>query len=297
MSQLFSTMPEDFDEFWAEVAHEAQSVRLDYHRSLRKDFPLDGFVVERLEFTSVGNRRISGWFAYPEGARRLPGFVWIPPYGRESLLPNSYGTREGFTSLSFNLHGEDAFHQEKYVPARGYFAEGAGSPQTFVFKTLVQHVMVGARVLQAQIETDEDKVAAMGMSQGAGLAIWAGAHSPVIKAVAADMPFLGSMTTALGRNAYRYPLKELVDFMEREPLGPEKVRHTLSYFDTVHQASRCKVPTLVSAGLKDPSVRPETVEAIVAALPGEHRHVIYDWGHDWHPEMIGNNRDWLLAHL
>ena len=63
--------------------------------------------------------------ARPGRSRRAPGFVWIPPYGRESLLPNAYGTREGFVSLSFNFFGHEAFHQEKYVTARG--SKGTGS--------------------------------------------------------------------------------------------------------------------------------------------------------------------------
>jgi hypothetical protein len=24
---------------------------------------------------------------------------------------------------------------------------------------------------------------------------------------------------------------------------------------------------------------------------------VYDWGHDWHPEMVETNRDWLLSHI
>ena len=31
--------------------------------------------------------------------------------------------------------------------------------------------------------------------------------------------------------------------------------------------------------------------------PREKNLVEYDWGHDWHPEMVENNRRWLLDHL
>ena len=297
MSSAKPYVPDDFDEFWATAVEEARRVPLNFHRSLRNDYHLDGFVVERLSFDSVAGARVSGWFAFPEGGRRLPAFVWVPPYGRESLLPNEYGTRQGMASLSFNLHGHDAFHQEKYVPARGYFASGASRPGPWIFRTMFQHVYVGLRVLQAQIEVDEDRIGAAGMSQGAGLSIWAGAHCNIVKTVVADMPFLACMPQTLSRNAYRYPLKELVDFMEREPLGRETVMHTLSYFDTLNQATRCNVPTLVSRGLKDPAVRPETVQAVFDALPGTKELVTYDWGHDWHPDMVDTNRNWLLQHF
>lgn len=286
-------MPEDFDEFWDETVFEATQVGLDFHRSLSNDFELPGFRVEKISFLSVQDRVVHGWMAVPEGARRLPGFVWVPPYGRESLLPNDYGTRPGHVSLSFNLHGLEAFHQEKYTPANGYFAEGAGSPETWIFRRMFQDSYMAVRVLQAQIEVDEDNLAAMGMSQGGGLSIWLGAWCPLIKKVCADMPFLGGINKSLVAEVYRYPLKELADCMNEIPLGHERIMNTVSYFDTMNQATRCKVPTHVSLGLKDPAAKPATVRAIYDALVGEKHLEVLDWGHDWHPSMIENNLNWL----
>lgn len=289
--------PDDFEDFWLGAVEPAMQAKLNYHRSLSNDFDLPGFRVERIDFSGIGGEQLSGWIAYPPGARRLPSFVWVPPYGRESLLPNAYGTREGFASLSLNFFGHDAFHQEKYTPSRGYFGEGAGDPVHWIFRTMFQNAVIATRVLQAQPEADEDRIAAMGMSQGAGISIWLGAWCPIIRAVCADMPFLANIRVALERNVYRYPLKELVDAMESLPLGRERISHMLAYFDTMNQATRCAVPTLLSRGLKDPSVRPETVQAVFEALPGVKQMQTYDWGHDWHPDMIETNRKWLLRYL
>lgn len=290
--------PEDFDEFWSVAKAEVAEAPLDYHRSLTNDFALDGFIVETLRFRGVRGEELHGWLAYPHGGRRLPSFVWVPPYGRESLLPNRYGTRDGFCSLSLNFFGHGAFYQEKYTPSRGYFAQGVDDPTTWIFRDMIQNAMMAARVLQAQTEADEDRIGAMGMSQGAGLSIALGAHSPVIKAVCADMPFLGGRHYILSRNAYRYPLKELIDFADSIPMGLDRVKYTLSYFDTLNQATRCTVPTHVSLGLKDPACRPESVEGVFEALATP-RKVLrrYDVGHDWFPDMVENNRQWLLENL
>lgn len=290
-------LPEDFEAFWHETVAEAFGVPLDYHRSLGNDFDLPGFEVQTLEFRGMGGRRLNGWIAYPPGARRLPSFVWLAPYGRESKLPDAYGTREGFTSLSFNFHGESPFHQEKYVTSRGYFAEGAESPESWVFRRMLQDAVIATRVLQAQVEADEDRIGAMGMSQGGGMSVWLGAWCPIIKAVCADMPFLANIWEQLTGNVYRYPLKELFDYMEELPVGEARVQNTVSYFDTVGQASVCHRPTQVSLGLKDPASRPENVRAVFDALPGSKELREYNWGHDWHPEMISNNRRWLLDHM
>ncbi len=154
-------VPEDFDEFWAEAKTEADAVPLDFNRSLTNAFDLPGFKVEAIAFRSVEDRTLHGWLAYPPEARRLPGFLWIPPYGQESLLPNEYGTRAGMVSMSFNFFGHGSFHQEKYSPGRGYFANGAGDPHTWIIRTMVQDCLIALRVMQAQIEVDEERLAAM----------------------------------------------------------------------------------------------------------------------------------------
>jgi cephalosporin-C deacetylase len=297
MSEISPYIPEDFDEFWNEAVAEATAVPLNFHRSLTNDFTIPGFKVESFEFESIGGRKLSGWLAYPPGARRLPAFIWIPPYGRESMLPNAYGTRPGHVSLSFNFFGYGAFHQEKYVAGQGYFAEGAESPETWIFRRMFQDAMIATKVLQAQVEVDENRIAAMGMSQGGGMSIWLGAWCPIIKAVCADMPFLGGMNRTLAGKVYRYPLKELTDFMENVPLGEARVLNTVSYYDTINQATRCAKPTQISLGLNDPAARPDVVRAIFDAVPGKKIQRTYDWGHDWHPDMIVNNQDWLNENL
>ncbi len=290
-------VPEDMESFWLETASEAKSARLDYRRSMSNDFDLPGFRVERIEFLGMHEAQLHGWIAAPEGARKAPGFLWVPPYGRESLLPNEYGTREGLVSMSFNFFGHDAFHQETYRMERGYFSEGIEDPESFIFRTMFQNAYIAARVFQAQIEVDEDRIGVAGMSQGAGISIWLGAWCSIIKAVCADMPFFGAMNDTLRKQVYRYPLKEITDHADTIPLGIERVLHTVSYFDTLNQATFCKVPTHVSLGEKDPSCRPPVVESIYKALPGSKELHRYEIGHDWFPDMVPNNRNWLLANL
>lgn len=293
MIELPYSVPEDLSSFWNGVAEEAFKAPLEMTRSVSNDFDLQGFRVETLSFVGILGNRIHGWIAVPDGVRHAPGLLWIPPYGRESVLPNSYSTRPGYVSLSFNFHGESAFHQEKYVIARGYFADGADSPETWIFKTMFQNAVLASRVLQAQIEVDETKIGAMGISQGAGMSIWLGAWNPIIKSVCADLPFLGAVGDTLLNAVYRYPLKEIRDFMDSIPIGEARVLNTLSYYDTVFQAQMAKVPVQVTLGLKDPACRPPTVREIYEAIPTEKRLLEIDWGHDYHPSMIESNLEWF----
>jgi len=297
MTGLEPYVPEDFRDFWTAVTDEALAAPLDGHRSIADEDALDSHRVEVISFRGMSGDTRHGWLATPRSLRHVPAFLWVPPYSRWSMPPNQYGTRPGFASLSFNFFGESAFHHETYHPSRGYFADGARHPSTWIFKTMYQDAVLAARFLAVQTEVDEDRMAAMGMSQGAGISIWLGAWWKRIRAVCADMPFLGGMPWVFDRPVLRYPLKELSDFMDEIPLGKETVLHTLSYYDTVNQATECKVPTLVTLGLKDPAVRPEQARAVFEALRGEKELVELDWGHDWHPSMVDRNQVWLLRHL
>ncbi|MCX7800500.1 MAG: acetylxylan esterase [Fimbriimonadales bacterium] len=289
--------PEDLESFWREVGREAAEARLWYRRDLNPRRLDSGHLVETIAFQGVAGEELFGWFAYPEGDRRVPGFLWLPPYGRSTMPPNEFGTRKGFASLSFNHFGLPAGHEERYRPSQGYFAAGIDAPETWIFRRMVQNAYVAARVLQALVEVDEDRIGAMGMSQGGGMAVWLGAICPIVKAVCADMPFLCQTHRIEKRDLLRYPIKELQDYADSVPLGYERVSYTLSYFDTVHVASLCRVPVQVSLGERDPASRPERVEALYDALPEPKRLVRYPVGHEWTLEMAEANREWLRWHL
>lgn len=271
---------------------------LEFHRDLDPQVGETGHLIETFTFKGIHGQTLHGWYAYPqEVASRLPAFLWVPPYGQESVLPNKYGTREGMVSLSFNFHGHPAFYQRKYVREEGYFSIGGLDPHTWKFKSMYQNAVIALRVLRSMPEVDEDRLASCGMSQGAGISIWLGAWCSMVKAVCADMPFLGGLKHLLSTQVYRYPLKELVDLMEGEPLGEERLMHTLAYFDTLNQAQHCKVPTLVSLGEKDPAVRPIQAQSIYKELAGIRKLIDYPGGHDWDPAMVQNNLEWLTKYL
>ena len=213
------------------------------------------------------------------------------------MLPNEYGTRIGYASLSFNFFGESAFHQEEYTPERGYFAEGVDSRENWIFREMFMNAVLATRMLSELDGVDGNRVGAAGMSQGGGIAIWLGAWCGLVKAVVADEPFLGGMPFVLSATSFRYPLKELTDFAFESPEAEMRVRKTLSYYDTMNQATQCRVPTRVTLGLKDPAVKPAQARAVYKALPGVKELEELDWGHDWHPRMADGGKQWFDRYL
>lgn len=299
MNLLAPSPPVDLESFWNRVVFEADSHPLEFEVKAQSEQYAPDHIVNTIEFTGISGQVRHGWVALPKRfVQPVPGFLWVPPYSRWSMLPNQYGTRPGFASLSFNFFGESAFHQEVYKPERGYFAEGIESPETWIFREMAQNAIVASRILESLPEVDSNRLASMGMSQGGGISIWLGAFLPRIRAVVADMPFLGGMRWALDpKNVYRYPLKEVTDVMALSPQNEAMVRKTISYFDTVNVGSFCQKPTRVTLGLRDPAVKPEQARAVFEALAGEKELEEIDFGHDWHPQMVSGGTEWLKRHL
>ena len=290
-------LPEGFLAFWEDTVREADLSDLDYSRSVQSEVSRDGFQIDLVDFKGVSGDVVHGWFACSEGSIMNPAFVWLAPYGRWSMTPNEYGTRQGFCSLSFNYFGESAFHEETYAPERGYFADGIGDPETWVFRRMFQDSVIACRVLAELEEANAARVGAAGLSQGAGIAIWLGAMARNVKCVCADLPFCAARPVVFAEDVRRYPLKEVADYMAESEENRERAMRTMAFFDTVNLATMCEVPTLVTVGLKDPFVKPFEVRSVYEALAGEKRLDKIDGGHDWHPSMVERNRDWLLGHL
>lgn len=286
--------PEGFLAFWEETTAQAMAAPLDWQLVPQFEIKREGFGIRRIKFRGIEGGTLWGWVAEPVGVDRGPGFLWIPPYSRWSMLPNEYGTREGCTSLSLNFFGEDSFHQEVYTPSRGYFAHGAESPETWVYRRMYQDAVIAFRILGLLDSVNRNRMAACGMSQGAGMAIWMGAFCPGVECVCADMPFLGAIHWVLHEGkVHRYPLKELIDWRGEMDNRAHELDRTLGFFDTAIVAGHCRVPVQLTLGLKDPAVKPVQVEAVFARLAGEKALDRLDWGHDWHESMVERNHAWM----
>ncbi len=295
---LFSpSLPSGFAEFWAETLDEAMEAPLLFERRAQGEVDREGFLIDVFSFRGIDGRTLYGWFAYPKYTTLSPGFLWLPPYGRWSMMPNEYGTRAGFASLSLNYFGEHAFHSESYKPERGYLTEGIESPSTWVFRRIVQDSVLAARVMASMPEVDAGRIGSMGMSQGGGLSVWLGAFCPLVRCVVGDMPFGAARPLVFSRDIHRYPLRELIDWWGTSSEKKEQALRTMSYFDTVNMATQCAVPTLLTYGTKDPAVREYEVRSVYEALIGEKSIESIDWGHDWHESMVERNADWLRSHL
>ncbi|GIV11178.1 MAG: cephalosporin-C deacetylase [Fimbriimonadales bacterium] len=288
--------PADFEAFWRKAVQEAESTPVRYERvHLEQDDHLT-HAVYRLRWIGVDGRGREGWYAVPKIAPiPMPAVLYLPGYGVGTVPINENTMYDGLITFSINLHGYSVEPNVPYSPELGYFTRGIESPRHYIYRRIVQDSIVAMRVLAAQAEVNSNRLIAAGLSQGGGLAVMLGAWCSLTRCVVAELPALSYWEYLLGRPAWRYPIKEFTDYMERTGTPREAILETLQYYDAVNHAHFVRVPTQVSLALKDPGIRAPVVFSLYDALPNPKRLLIYeDLGHDWHPEMRHRLEEWAV---
>jgi len=291
--------PADFEGFWQAAAQEAQSAPLHFERVHQAGDDLPTHTVYRLRWAGMDRRGREGWYAVPRATTLpAPAVLYLPGYGVGTVPINENTAFEGLITLSINLHGYAVEPNVPYSPELGYFTRGIESPETYIFRRLLQESLLTMRVLAAQAEVDSRFLVAAGLSQGGGLAVMLGAWCPLTRCVVAELPALTYWEYLLGRTVWRYPIKEFQDYMEATGVSRDALLHTLQYYDAVNHAPYVRVPVQLSLALKDPGIRAPVVFSLYDALPQPKRLLIYeDHGHDWHPEMRLRLEQWARLHF
>ncbi|MCS7190852.1 MAG: acetylxylan esterase [Fimbriimonadales bacterium] len=291
--------PPDFEAFWRAAVAEVDAVPLRFERVHDESDDHPTHRVYRLRWMGIDKRGREGWYAVPRYAPLpAPAVLYLPGYGVGTVPINENTMFEGMVTFSINLHGYAVEPNVPYSPELGYFTHGIQSPQTYIYRRIVQDSLLAMRVLAAQAEVDSGRLVAAGLSQGGGLAVMLGAWCPLTRCVVAELPALSYWEYLLGRPAWRYPLKEFTDFMEMTATPREAILQVLQYYDAVNHAPYVRVPVQLSLALKDPGIRAPVVFSLYDALPKPKRLLIYEeWGHDWHPEMRLRLEEWAKQHL
>ena len=129
-----------------------------------------------------------------------------------------------------------------------------------------------------------DKIVISGISQGGGMSLastcLAGKLNLKIEASLIDVPFLCDYRRAVTITD-TYPYHQIARFCIAERTKENRVFETLSYFDGVFFAKRCKTKALFSTALMDMVCPPSTVFAAYNNYAGEKDIEVYTFnGHE-----------------
>lgn len=304
------TRPADFAAFWAGVKRELADVPVDWERLVGAGGETATHTIDWLRFSSLADTLVYGWLAVP---KRLPlttgnrGFLWLPGYSLGSPPPGPESLYPDTVTLGLNIHGNlpDMPYTHPSLSNDDYITAGIGSPETYIYRSVLGHCLRALDVLGAQPEVSENRLIAGGMSQGGGLALMAAALAPKVRLCLADMPWLCALPLALSlldrprykkMGAARYPDARglIADYADAHPEIADPIYQVYAYFDPLSHAADIRCPAQMSAGGRDPSCKPPTIYAVYNELICE-KEMLYlpTTGHDIVPAMHEAHWNWV----
>ena len=256
--------PDDFFEFWAETR--ALLVRTPPNPRLGMAVTTsDGNRITPIRFASLGGCDIQGFFIASEGAGgggRRPLIVTTHGYNSHCnpVLDARHVTACGADLLCFDVRGFGLSRTACAVDPAGYVLTGMTDPRTSILRGAVCDYVRAAEV-GALLQAGAGGMVFHGRSFGGALAIMAQVVAPRADYLVAAVPTFG-WTDGRRRLATDGSMREVNDYLERQPGEEVAVLRTLAYFDTVNFADRIGCDALVGVGMLDDVVPPATVYAI-----------------------------------
>ena len=276
----------DHGAFWEATMKLVASVPLLVRRE-PVEYPLTGLSVSEVTYDGLDGTPVKGWFILPNPVPtgRLPAVVRYHGHGWHRGFPSHHAAwaAMGFAVLAVDtrLQGNDT--GTKSGAAFGNCDAGVTlgllDRDTYYLRHTFTDACRAVGVAREMPEIDPGKVVVEGGSQGGGLSIAVAALVPDVSLCLADVPSYGWMEKRVFGRTGTY--SAVAGVLRRHPDWMEKACATLSYFDTMNLADRIRCPVLVSMGLKDPVVPPETVYAMYNRIRSEKRMEAYPFGeHD-----------------
>lgn len=254
--------PADFEEFWRATLKEAAqrdplvSVR-PVETGLRLTETWD------VTFRGFAGDPVRAWFSRPAKAPEpLPAIVEFAGYGRGRGLPHERLTwvNAGYAHLLMDNRGQGDQYGcggDTPDPQSGATAGGPGpavrgllAPQDHHHRRLITDAARSVDAVRALPGVDATRTAAVGNSQGGGLALAVAGLFPDLAAVLVTAPFLCGIRRALDLTDAG-PYGEIAAYLAVHRGAEAAAYRTLSYLEGISFARRAHAPAHFGVGLRD----------------------------------------------
>ncbi|MCF1593293.1 acetylxylan esterase [Streptomyces muensis] len=253
--------PADFDEFWHDTLKEA-----DEYEVLVACEPVETGLrlIETWDVTFRGfaGDPVRAWFSRPAGAGEpLPAVVEYAGYGRGRGLPHERLTwaNAGYAHLLMDNRGQgDQYGNGGATPdphatapgGPGPAVRGLLSPRDHHYRRLITDAVRAVEAVRALPGVDGARIAAVGNSQGGGLALAVAGLVPGLAALLVTAPFLCSIRRALDLTDAA-PYGEITAYLSVHRGAERAAYDTLAHMEGISFARRAHAPAHFGIGLRD----------------------------------------------
>lgn len=282
--------PDDFDDFWRTTLCEQARYPLDVRRA-RASTPLTLVDVFDVSFAGYAGDPVHAWLRLPkQHSAQLPAVVQFHGYasGRGHAIDDLTWVAAGYAQLVMDTRGQGAGHAPGATgdphgsgpAAPGFLTRGIENPRAYYYRRVFVDAVRAVHVARSLDEIDARRVAAVGNSQGGGIALAVAGLMPDVAAVYLQAPFLCDIRRATLLTDSE-PYAEITRYLRTHRRSVQQVFDTLAYFDGVGFAARAQAPAWFSAGLLDEICPPSTAFGAHAAYAGPKHIRLWDYnGHD-----------------
>ncbi|MCX3062944.1 acetylxylan esterase [Streptomyces beihaiensis] len=253
--------PADFDTFWR-----ATLAGADHPEPLLDVRPVDNglSLVDSWDVTFRGFAQdpVRAWYTRPAHTDEpLPAVVEFAGYGRGRGLPHSRLTwaNAGYAHLLMDNRGQgDQYGDGGATPdphaaapgGPGPAVRGLPDPHTYHYRRLITDAVRAVAALRALPAVDARRVAAVGNSQGGGVALAVAGLVPDLAATLVTAPLLCGIRRALDLTDAG-PYGEIAAYLAVHRGAETAARRTLSYVEGISFARRARCPAHFGVGLRD----------------------------------------------
>lgn len=293
--------PEDFDQFWDNGLKEIEN--MDYQVELiPADFQVPCADCYDLYFTGTFGARIHAKVVKPKNIKEpIPAVMMFHGYSGDSgdWSGKLKYPALGYTVAAMDCRGQGGLSEDRTNPTgttfRGNIVRGLDdTPDKLGFRNIFLDTAIMTRIMMAMDDVDENRIGAVGGSQGGGLTLACASLVPEIKVAAPTFPFLSDYKRVwemdLAKNAYEeltYYFRNFDPTHERE----DEIFNKLGYVDIQHLTPRIKAKVLMGTGLMDQICPPSTQFAAYNKITSEKDVIFYpEFGH----EGLKNHEDKVI---
>ncbi len=291
--------PADFDDFWARGLAEMNALDPQIE-IVPADFQTPYARCSHLYFSGVGGARIHAKLLQPTTSDEThPAVVMFHGYSGSAgeWMDKLPYVAAGYTVAALDCRGQGGRSEDpggvKGWTLRGHIIRGVDDePDKLYYRQVFLDTAQLAKIVMAMEDVDEQRVGAIGGSQGGGLTLACAALEPRIKRVAPVFPFLCDYRRVWDIDQDKDAYAELREWFRRfdpQHKRADEIFTQLGYVDVQHLANRIRGEVRMAVGLMDTICPPSTQFAAYNKITAAKSYVTFpDFGHE---NLPGNNDD------
>lgn len=284
--------PPDFDEYWQRALKEMDEVEPNVE--IVKEESVEAPYAEcfNMYFTGVKGARIRVQLIKPKKLEKpCPAILMFHGYKWYSGdWSDKFGlVAAGFIVAAMDVRGQNGYSEDvggvKGNTVQGHIIRGFDDDKDqLLYRQIFLDTAELAKIIANMPEVDEKRIAALGYSQGGGLALACAALSPYISRVVSVYPFLCDYKRVWEMDLAKDAYEEIRTYFRfRDPLHEreDEIFTKLGYIDVQHLAKWIRAEVLMVTGLMDTICPPSTQFAAYNKIQSKKQMLIYpDFGHE-----------------